>query len=74
MALFSKYFLKIKNRKWWIYTLISSVLFIIFMIILKVAAIPSLGLLPFYGLIQRIMLIIGFLWVILISYYYFNKC
>jgi hypothetical protein len=73
MAFFSKYFLKIKNKKWRIYTLVSSVLFIIFVIVIKVAAITSLGLLPYYGLIQRIMLIIGFLCVILVSYYYFNK-
>ncbi|MCL2157430.1 MAG: DUF998 domain-containing protein [Methanobrevibacter sp.] len=73
MALFSKYFFKIKNSVLGIYTLISSVLFIIFMIILKVAAIDSVGLLPFYGLIQRIMLVIGFLWVIFISFYYTLK-
>jgi hypothetical protein len=73
MAFFSKYFLKIKNNKWWIYSISSTILFIIFMIILKEASISILGLLPFYGLIQRIMLIIGFLWVILISYHYFNK-
>jgi len=73
MFLFSKYFLHVKNRKWWIYSIASAILFIIFMIVLKIAPFPSLGLLPYYGLIQRIMLIIGFVWVILLSYYYFNK-
>jgi hypothetical protein len=73
MALFSKYFLKVKNRKWWIYSVSSAILFIIFMIILKVVSFSYLGLLPYFGLIQRIMLIIGFLWIILLSCYYFSK-
>ncbi|MDR2967906.1 MAG: DUF998 domain-containing protein [Methanobacteriaceae archaeon] len=73
MILFSKHFLNIKNKKWWIYSIVSAILFIIFMIILKVASEPSLGLLKLFGLIQRIILIIGFLWVTLLSCYYFNK-
>lgn len=73
MLLFSKHFFKIKNRKWWIYSISSAILFIIFIIILKAASDPSQGLFHYFGLIQRIILIIGFLWVILLSYYYFNK-
>jgi len=71
MILFSKYFSIIKNKKWLIYSNISAILFIIFIIILKAAGEPSLGLLPYYGLIQRVILIIGFLWLILLSYFYF---
>lgn len=72
MALFSKYFLKVRNNKWWIYSISSTVLFIMFVIILKVAILSNIGFLPFYGLIQRIILVIGFLWLILISYHYFK--
>ena len=70
MVFFSKHFLNAKNRKWLIYSISSAILFIIFMILIKAASFSSLELLPFYGLIQRIMLIIGFLWIISLSYHF----
>ncbi|MBZ9571071.1 DUF998 domain-containing protein [Methanobrevibacter sp. TMH8] len=70
---FGNYFAHKKELKWLLYSFLTGIIFLIMFLITSMGF-SQVGGLQFYaGLLQRITLTIGFLWIILLSIYFFKK-
>jgi len=70
---FGNYFAAKKELRWLIYSFISGILFLIMFLVTSMGFSQVAGLQFYAGLLQRITLTIGFLWMILLSIYFFKK-
>jgi len=71
--IFGNYFAAKKELKWMIYSFLSGILFLAVFLLTSMGFSQLSGLQFFAGLLQRITLTIGFLWMILLSIYFFKK-
>lgn len=71
--IFGNYFAAKKELKWLIYSFLSGILFLALFLVTSMGFSQIAGLQFYAGLLQRITLTIGFLWMILLSIYFFKK-
>ena len=71
--IFVNYFTAKKEQKWRIYSFLSGILLIITFLLTMLGYSEFNGFQLYLGLLQRITLTIGVLWIILISIYFFKK-
>jgi len=70
---FGNYFAIKRELRWLIYSFFSGIFFLIMFLITSLGFSQVEGLQYYAGLFQRITLIIGFLWIAMLSYHFFKK-
>lgn len=70
---FGNYFTSKKELKWLIYSFLTGIIFLIMFLVTSMGFSQVAGLQFYAGLLQRITLTIGFLWIILLSIHFFRK-